>query len=236
MISVNCTCREVPKTIRSNLLGRQFGRWSVIGYAGRMGNGKYRYTGWWCRCECGAVAMVQAGNLTSGATTQCAACARKQVIGRPRTHGASTTNTYRAWASMRQRGMLVQAWRSYEQFRADIGERPAGARLRRYNSARLHGPGNSYWATAAEHKRIQAEYLAKQLGDPSQAEHLATLTRERWRQLRNRAAGRCVQCAGRLDGSYKRYCRKCGDMRYSGRRRKRGATDGECNPLPAGVG
>ena len=47
--------------------GKKFGKWSVLGYAGRQ------Y--WLCRCECGAQVLVYSGNLTSGGSTQCRKCA-----------------------------------------------------------------------------------------------------------------------------------------------------------------
>ncbi len=40
--------RNVPPTIRRNLLDQQFGEWTVIGYIGRR---KGKIT-WLCRCFC----------------------------------------------------------------------------------------------------------------------------------------------------------------------------------------
>lgn len=56
---------EHPRFI--DLTGRQFGRWTVIAYAGKVGKNKH----WLCRCECGTEKKVHAGNLSSGKTKGC---------------------------------------------------------------------------------------------------------------------------------------------------------------------
>ncbi len=84
-----------------------------------------------------------------------------------RTHGMHGTRTYRSWASMIQRctnknnqrwasyggaGIKVcERWNSFENFLADMGERPEGKTLDRYPDR--HGnyePENCRWATATE--------------------------------------------------------------------------------------
>lgn len=65
----------------SNLIGRTFGRWTVIKVAqSRRGpNGNPR-TYWMCRCACGVEREVLAGNLTTAVSRSCG-CLRNEVTG-----------------------------------------------------------------------------------------------------------------------------------------------------------
>jgi hypothetical protein len=87
-----------------------------------------------------------------------------------RQHGHATTGsvsaTHITWAKMLQRcenpnhtaysryggrGITVcEAWHSFENFLADMGERPEGLTLDRIDNDRGYGPGNCRWATAKE--------------------------------------------------------------------------------------
>ena len=63
---------------RSNLIGRKFGRWTVIDYA----DDRPKSTGgvrvyWKCRCECGNVAEVPASCLLNGSSKSCG-CLQKE--------------------------------------------------------------------------------------------------------------------------------------------------------------
>ena len=51
---------------RLDIEGKKFGKWTAISYAGERG--------WNCVCECGTAKVVQTGNLTNGASTQCRKC------------------------------------------------------------------------------------------------------------------------------------------------------------------
>lgn len=50
-----------------DLTGQKFGKWSVVGFAGRYD----KETHYFCQCECGTVAEVKAGNLMNGSSTSC---------------------------------------------------------------------------------------------------------------------------------------------------------------------
>lgn len=57
---------------RLDLVGKTFGRWVVLGYAGRT----YQ-TMWQCKCACGVVREVSGANLTSGHSLSCG-CYREE--------------------------------------------------------------------------------------------------------------------------------------------------------------
>lgn len=57
-----------------DLTGRKFGRWIVVGYAGKA---KGRKSFWLCQCECGTKRKVKADTLTSGTSKSCGCISRE---------------------------------------------------------------------------------------------------------------------------------------------------------------
>lgn len=81
----------------------------------------------------------------------------------------SRTSTYAVWRSMLARCMnpkakdypryggrgitVCERWRTFENFLADMGERPAGLTLEREDGSRGYEPRNCKWATPTEQAR-----------------------------------------------------------------------------------
>ena len=121
------------------------------------------------RCDCGREVNVARASLARGTSKSCG-CLRMNAGSRTRTHGMSKTPTWVSWMSMKDRclrptnrcwmdyggrGIVIcQRWlESFENFLADMGERPEGMTLDRINVGGNYEPGNCRWATPTEQRR-----------------------------------------------------------------------------------
>jgi hypothetical protein len=103
------------------------------------------------------------------------------------TRDRDPSGAWRSWHSMMQRahtgtskdaarylgrGITVcDRWLVFENFLADMGERPAGASIERTDNARGYEPGNCRWATPKEQARNRrSAFLVTALG---RTQHLA---------------------------------------------------------------
>lgn len=150
------------KHVFIDMTGKVCGRLTVLKF---LGTGSDQLSRFSCRCECGKETIVTGKSLRSGNTRSCG-CVRGEST---RTHGATSglkpTRTYRSWQDMKKRcynpkhekysryggrGIIVcERWiDSFENFLADMGERPLGMTIDRWpNKDGNYEPGNCRWST-----------------------------------------------------------------------------------------
>jgi hypothetical protein len=145
-----------------DLEGKCFGRLEVFRFVGIDGRGEAR---WRCRCSCGKTVTITGYSIRSGHTRSCG-CLRIQ---HGHTRGRKCSPTFHTWHSMAQRctnkkatqfvnyggaGVRVhRRWRTFENFLADMGERPAGTTLGRKGDVGNYEPGNCRWESHSESER-----------------------------------------------------------------------------------
>lgn len=156
----------MPKRCFNDITGKRFGRLVAVEFL----PDKSKFSKFRCVCDCGAVKVIFAQSLIRGATVSCGCYQREKGAVSMLRHGHSgkgRTKTYNSWAGMMDRcewgghptgyarygarGIRVDPrWHAFENFLADMGERPPGTSIDRIDNARGYGPGNCRWATRAQ--------------------------------------------------------------------------------------
>lgn len=172
------------------MIGRKFHRLTIIADGPKHPKKKLVV----CRCDCGVEKIVSQNALIAGETKSCGCWRRERRFNYK--HGGKCqgkeTPTYNSWRCMRSRctnpsdtsfpryggrGIRIcRRWMSsFENFLADMGERPAGKSLDRKNNDGDYSPRNCRWATPAEQNReqrklsmVEARKIRSLLGKMSQ--------------------------------------------------------------------
>lgn len=138
----------------TDMTGQRFGKLVVVEKAGVRGGHMW----WVVRCDCGTEKSMSGSAMRRGLQKSCNC--------NWRTHNLSRSRTYKSWQMMRQRctnpkfrsyaycgakGVRVcERWARFENFVADMGERPDGMSIDRIDPFGNYEPTNCRWATRAQ--------------------------------------------------------------------------------------
>jgi hypothetical protein len=154
---------------RPDLTGQRFARLLVLRRDGFKGPRK----AWLCLCDCGNEHRVTTSDLLNGKVQSCGCLRRDRKSTFKHGHAASRSPSYQSWTAMNKRcrdskhrfyhryggrGITIcERWESFENFLADMGERPAGTSLDRIDCDGHYTPENCRWSTHKEQTRNRSQ-------------------------------------------------------------------------------
>ena len=122
-----------------------------------------------CECSCGKMVVVRLALLKHGRVQSCGCLQKEKCSEVMKTHGMSRTKIYYIWVEMKKRCLnkkqkayknyggrgikVCKRWMYFENFYADMGEKPDGKSLERINNNLGYFKKNCKWATHLEQMR-----------------------------------------------------------------------------------
>ena len=110
-------------------------------------------------CACGKTTETDIGHVRNKRTVSCGCVLLAAVIKAKTTHGQASrgkaSGAYRSWQSMHERAGVLKGylhisicsrWDTFENFYADMGDRPDGYTIERTNNLGNYEPSNCVWA------------------------------------------------------------------------------------------
>lgn len=162
-----------------DLVGRNFGRLTVTTHLGRVrSKGGHSRHYWLSVCSCGGESVTDTNSLRHGRVASCGCLMRetsRKTCQSRATHGHSVgrpTKTYHTWYAMVRRcrpdapyranyydrGIKVcRRWKKFENFLADMGEKPEGMQLDRRDNNKGYNKRNCRWTTCKENQRNRSD-------------------------------------------------------------------------------
>lgn len=103
---VSCGCYqsdEAKKRFTKDMIGKKFGRLTVLTREGTHVSGRSKLALWGCICDCGNETVVRGASLRNGTTKSCGCAQRENASIANTTHGLSRTRIHRVWQAMKKR-------------------------------------------------------------------------------------------------------------------------------------
>lgn len=154
-----------PPRPRKDVSGIRFGRLIALSFVGKNKYGKSVYE---CHCDCGVIASIERASLVNGTTKSCG-CLRRESITK---HGKSGTPEYQAFLNAKYRctnpklpkysdygGRGIRfLFATFEEFLAEVGNRPLGTTLDRRDNDGNYEKGNVRWVNRSTQTKNQHRF------------------------------------------------------------------------------
>jgi hypothetical protein len=148
--------------LNTDLIGKSFSRLTIVG----LSKIEKQRTKVICICSCGKTVIVHFYSLASGNTKSCGCLHKEAASLANKSHGLTSTRTYRIWENMKTRCLnknspsyprnggrgiiFCDRWFSFDNFLSDMGECGQYETIERKDNDAGYSKDNCVWATNKE--------------------------------------------------------------------------------------